>query len=120
MANGRLFIVQQINNKQFIVNLEARTCTCSHYQETGISCGHALSSIYHLSQSANSYISDAFAITTLRNTYQSNFSSIVLADLDSFTLNPQPVPPPCLSPSKLHAKFGRLKIARATRPSYWA
>ena len=118
MANDRLFIVQQINNKQFVVNLEARTCTCGHYQENGIPCGHALSSIHHLGQSANTYISDAFAITTLRNTYQSNFNPIVLADLDSFTLNPQPVPPPCLSPSKLRAKFGRPKIARATRPSY--
>ena len=118
MANDRLFIVQQINNKQFIVNLEGRTCTCGHYQENGIPCGHALSSIHHIGQSANAYISDAFSITTLRNTYQSNFNPIVLANLDSFTLNPQPVPHPCLSPSKLRAKFGRPKVNRATRSSY--
>ena len=48
MAHDQLFIVEQINNKEFIVNLEARTCTCGHYQENGIPCGHALSSIHHI------------------------------------------------------------------------
>jgi len=118
MANDTSFIVQQINNKQFIVNLQTRTCTCGPYQENGIPCGHALSSIHHLGHLANTYISDSFSILTLKHTYSSNFNPIILADIDSLNLNPQPVPPPCLSPTKLRPKFGRPKLARATRPSY--
>jgi len=120
MANYRLFFVQQINNKQLIVNLEAQTCTCGNYQENDIPCGHALRSFHHIGQSANDYISDAFSITTLRNTYPSNFNPIVLVNLDSFILNPQPVPPPCSSPSELQIKLGQPKVNRATRPSYWS
>ena len=118
MAHDRLLIVQQINNQEFIVNLEARTCTCRHYQDNGIPCRHALSSIHHIGHSANTYISDAFSITTLKNTHRSNFNPIILADLDSFVLNPQPIPPPCLSPPKIRARFGQSKIAHAIRPSY--
>ena len=111
MAHDQLFIIQQTNNKKFIVNLEARTCTCGHYQENSIPFGYALSAIHHIGHSANTYISDTFSITTLKNTYQSNFNAIILADLDSLVLNPQPIPPPCLSPSKIRARFGQPKVA---------
>jgi len=67
MASNTLFMVQQINNKKFIVNLEAHTCPCSHYQENNIPCGHALSSIRHMCQSAPTYISDFFSIATLKH-----------------------------------------------------
>ncbi|RPA94870.1 hypothetical protein L873DRAFT_1637837, partial [Choiromyces venosus 120613-1] len=63
------------------VNLEARTYTCGHYQENGIPCRHVLSSIHHIGHLANTYISDAFSITTLKNTYQSNFNPIILANI---------------------------------------
>jgi len=120
MASNTLFMVQQINNKQFIVNLQAHTCTCGHYQENNIPCGHVLSSIHHMGQSAHTYISDFFSIATLKNTYQSNFNPVILANLDSFTQNPQPAPAPCLSPTKLRAKAGQPKIVRATHQSFRA
>lgn len=116
MAHDRLFIVQQINNKEFIVNLEARTCTCRHYLENGVPCGHALSSIHHIGHSANIYILDAFSIATLKNTYRSNFNPIILADLDSFVLNPQPIPPPCLSPSKNTRKVWTIQSCSCYTP----
>ena len=120
MANNSLFMVQQIYNKQFIVILEAHTCTCGHYQENHIPCGHALSSIHHIGQSAHTYISDFFSITTLKNTYWSNFNPVILANLDSFTHNPQPQPSPFLSSTKLWAKAAQAKIVRATRESFRA
>jgi len=101
MASNTLFMVQQMNNKQFIVNLEAYTCTCGHYQENNIPCGHALSSIHHIGQLAHTYISDFFSIATLKNTYRSNFNPVILANLNGFTQNPQPAPALCLSPTKL-------------------
>jgi len=41
-------LVTQSNHKTYVTNLHLRTCTCGHFQENGIPCGHAFTLIRSL------------------------------------------------------------------------
>jgi len=61
--------VLQGNKKTYTVDLARKTCSCGHYQQNDIPCGHAYSIIIALNRAPRDYIPAVFSTTTLRNTY---------------------------------------------------
>jgi len=54
---------------RFTVDLQAKTCSCRYWQLSGMSCCHAISSIYFISNSLDAYIADCYSVENLRKTY---------------------------------------------------
>jgi hypothetical protein len=47
-SNTKSHVTQIPDRQIFLVDLTASTCSCIRYQDTGIPCGHAVATIYHL------------------------------------------------------------------------
>ena len=54
---------------RFTVDLQAKTCSCRYWQLSGMSCCHAISSIYFISNSLDAYIADCYSVENLRKSY---------------------------------------------------
>ena len=54
---------------RFTVDLQAKTCSCRYWQLSRMSCCHAISSIYFISNSLDAYIADCYSVENLRKTY---------------------------------------------------
>jgi len=54
---------------RFTVDLQAKTCSCRYWQLSRMSCCHAISSIYFISNSLDAYIADCYSVKNLRKTY---------------------------------------------------
>ena len=52
---GNARVVQQ-DGRTFVVNLDARTCTCSRFREFDVPCGHAISVIYRQNEAPVDYM----------------------------------------------------------------
>ena len=77
--------VIQANGKVFLTNLARRWCSCGHFQENGIPCGHAFSIIRQVqNRSPRDYIPQFFSLTTWRATYSTNLRPVSLEDLSQF------------------------------------
>ncbi|KAF8461502.1 hypothetical protein BDZ91DRAFT_373700 [Kalaharituber pfeilii] len=111
-------IVTQNNNKVYIVDLHFRTCTCGHFQENYIPCGHAYTFIEALQTSAaqstrpsptpRDYIPYYFTTLGWMRTYERNLKPISLA-----TLPPTMSSGSCNAPlTRIRKSRGRLKTAR--------
>ena len=80
-------IVRQANSHTFIVDLITKTCTCGHFQENQIPCGHVFSFVSTLQScipdhcTPRDYIPKFFLSETWQKTYFSNFSPISLMDI---------------------------------------
>jgi len=87
--------VVQANGKVFLTNLARRWCSCGHFQENGIPCGHAFSLIRQVPNcSPRDYIPHFFLLTTWQATYSLNLRPVSLEDLSQFNNlvnNPDPV-----------------------------
>ena len=115
-ATRELGEVTQANDRVYIVDLARKRCTCGHFQENDIPCGHAFSFILALGESPKSYLPVTFQISTWKATYERNITPITLDDIPAFIHeNPQLPVEPCFPPTKLRAPHGRPKRKRMTR-----
>lgn len=84
MSSNTLGIVTQLNGKEFEVNLDQRVCSCGHFLENGIPCGHAFTCIFAIGKRPRQYVPDHFTIETWKNTYLTNLSPISLEHLNQY------------------------------------
>lgn len=116
--------VSQANDHTYIVDLSRKFCTCGHFQENDIPCGHAYSFILALHQSPRDYLPHMFTISTLKDTYCNNFPPISLKDLPNSSGPSQggglgvPYYTNCAPPTKLCAAQGRPQKKRMIRGSH--
>jgi hypothetical protein len=110
--------VIQANDREYVVDLAMRTCDCGHFQENGIPCGHAFSSIYVLNQSPRDSVPDVFTVQIWKNTYLTNLEPVTLVDLPHFTSHNNTLSTrTCNPPVKLRAPAGHPQTVRFTSGS---
>ncbi|KAF8459704.1 hypothetical protein BDZ91DRAFT_741818 [Kalaharituber pfeilii] len=91
-----------------------RSCTCGHFQENSIPCGHAFSFIYALQAktpkhpSPRSYVPYFFSNQAWKNTYEHNLKPILLSSLEYSPGNS------CAAPTQERKIRGRPKLTRMT------
>lgn len=116
IATRHLAEVIQGNDKSYTVNLGQKTCSCSHFQQNDIPCGHAYSFILALNCAPRDFMPTVFLITTWKNTYSQNIQPISLAEVDEIQaehhFNPGPI---CHPPLKLRSAQGRPRNHRLVR-----
>jgi len=110
--------VSQENEKTYTVDLARKTCSCGHYQQNDIPCGHAYSVIIALNRARRDYVPAVFSTTTLRNTYSQNIQPVTLAEVDDLLAQHRLQPnSECLPPLKLRQGQGRPRNRRLIRGS---
>ena len=116
IATRNIAEVIQGNNKSYTVNLQQKTCSCSHFQQNDIPCGHAYSFILALNCAPRDFMPTVLLITTWKNTYSQNIQPISLAKVNEIQaehhFNPRPS---CHPPLKLRSAQGRPRNHRLVR-----
>jgi hypothetical protein len=75
-------LVRQVDNNVYTVNLDKKTCSCTVFQENGIPCGHAITTIFaRPGRDLVFYMPEALTIATWKKTYTSNFPLIDITEL---------------------------------------
>src|SRR5438552_11903083 len=67
------FIFEVISNKtlrNYQVDLEQHSCTCSLWQSTGYPCGHALAVLLYQKKDPQLYVKPFFTIEAYKTTYE--------------------------------------------------
>jgi hypothetical protein len=100
--NGTLQIVDD-DGKDWIVDLERRTCTCLMFQEHGVPCPHAIIAARVRRVDPYTLFSDVFTLWTYRYTYRASIHPVIVRDLE---------PGPGCLPSLISKKRGRPKTIR--------
>jgi zinc finger SWIM domain-containing protein 3 len=80
--------VVQPNKSTYVVNLANGTCTCKHFQNSGIPCGHALSTIHKLGHSVLNYLPDNSSSGTWAITYTETLPPINTSQLQIIPEDP--------------------------------
>ena len=100
---------REVNAKSYTVNLPARTCTCTHFQENSIPCSHAYAFILSLRERPDGYFPTILSTETWRSSYTENLQPVDITKIDKAAETDLCRPPP----TKLHlGKGGRKKKAR--------
>jgi hypothetical protein len=84
--------VVQPNKSTYVVNLANGTCTCKHFQNSGIFCGHAFSTIHKLEHSVLNYLPNNSSSGTWAIIYTETLPSINTSQLQ-ITLDDPCYPP---------------------------
>ena len=100
-------LVQSPAQIAYVVDLERRTCTCHHFQDTNIPCQHGIACILTLRHRIDSYIPYEFLVNTWKRTYSHNFPPIILPEHLRHPAAPAPIalqhaPQPQLNPHHPH------------------
>ena len=75
-------LVCQVNNNVYAVDLEARTCTCTIFQQNGIPCGHAITAIFaRPGRDLSIFMPEALTVTTWKATYSTNLPLVDISEL---------------------------------------
>lgn len=75
-------LVKQLNDNVYTVDLNAKTCSCTIFQENGIPYGHAITTIFaRPSRDLIPYMPDILTVATWKKTYFSNFPLIDISEL---------------------------------------
>ena len=110
--------VIQANEKAYTVNLLEKICSCGHFQENGIPCGHAFSFIQTIHEAPRNYLPAYFQTTTWKNTYRHNIKPISLDMISNIEVNIPNLPDiDCAPPTKLRCLQGRPRNKRLLRSS---
>jgi hypothetical protein len=101
-------IVQVIDEdgKDWIVDLERRSCTCLMFQEHGGPCGHAIMAARARRVDPYALFSNAFTFSTYRYTYQASMYPVSVRELE---------PGPGCLPPLISRKRGRPKTTRVRK-----
>jgi hypothetical protein len=59
------------DGRQWIVDLDAKICSCYRFQDTGIPCGHAVKVIYSIRRDPRDYMLASLTLKSWVNTYSS-------------------------------------------------
>lgn len=68
----------------FVVDLNARTCSCLDWQDLQLPCRHALAAIATTSRPINDFVPPAYHISTYKQIYTGVTMPLELRDLDNF------------------------------------
>lgn len=103
-------LVKQMNNNVYTVDLETKECSCTHFQENGIPCGHAISAIFaRPGRDLVAFMPEILSINTWKRTYSDNFPMINVSDLQPLPLSEFHTP---LTRSKRSAQKGEVQEGR--------
>ena len=75
-------LVRQLDDDVYVVNLEAKACSCLVFQENGNPCGHAITTIFAIpGRDLTLYMPEKLSIDTWKMTYRLNFPLIDISGL---------------------------------------
>ena len=69
-TSTRFEVMSGITMVDYLVDLEARTCSCHAWQSSGYPCGHALASIMALKRNPQLYSKTFFTLESYRKSYE--------------------------------------------------
>lgn len=99
-------IVQQVNNNVYTVDLEAKECSCTIFQDNGIPCGHVITCIFaRPGTDLVPFMPEILSIATWKRTYTDSFPLIDISEL-------QPLPAEPCHPPLTRVPYGRPKKER--------
>jgi hypothetical protein len=82
-------LVQQVNNNIYTIDLVAKECSCTIFQDNGILCGHAITYIFaRPGRDLVPFMPDILTIATWRKTYSDNFPLIDISELQLLPAEP--------------------------------
>jgi len=88
---GVLFEVKSMEtHRNYVVNLQEKTCTCTIWQSTGFPCGHAVSIILDQKQDPQRYVAPFFTIEWYKKTYEQPLFPLDFTNVNGDTLHPLP------------------------------
>lgn len=80
--------MKQINNNVYLVDLSTKTCSYTVFQENGIPCGYAITTIFaRPDRDLFLYMPDILTVATWKKTYSSNFPLIDISELQQLPLS---------------------------------
>src|SRR5579859_3421361 len=92
---GVLFEVKSMETQRnYIVNLTERTCTCTIWQSSGFPCGHAVSIILDQKQDPQSYVASFFTIESYKKTYEQTLFPLDLTNVNGDAIHSPPTGSP--------------------------
>ena len=86
-------IFEVISNKtlrNYQVDLEQHSCTCSLWQSTGYPCGHALAVLLYQKKDPQLYVKPFFTIEAYKKTYENVIFPPILANVTGEAIHPPP------------------------------
>jgi hypothetical protein len=90
-----LFEVKSMETQRnYIVNLTERTCTCTIWQSSGFPCGHAVSIMLDQKQDPQSYVASFFTIESYKKTYVQTLFPLDLTNVNGDALYSPPTGTP--------------------------
>lgn len=98
--------------EQFVVDLEARTCSCRRWQLNGIPCTHAIPAILGQNEDPKNYLANCYNVHTYQQVYQNHIEPI--NGLDQWPIVPEMVL--IIPPEPVKKKKGRKKMLRRKEP----
>jgi hypothetical protein len=106
LADESIVQIVDDDGKDWIVDLDRRTCTCLKFQEHGGPCPHAIMAARARRVDPYTLFSDAFTLATYRYTYQASIYPVIVRDLE---------PGPGCLPPLISKKRGRPKTRRVRK-----
>ena len=88
--------IYQVNtkfNKQFVVDLKNRTCSCRRWMLTGIPCHHAIAAIEMTNENVDSFVDKCYSKETFQKVYEPIIYPVLGPQLWPKTPSPDVVPP---------------------------
>lgn len=82
--------IEQPNGHVYLVDIGAGTCTCKHYQENRIPCGHAIAFILRINRPQEQFLPAILSVPTWRATYTTNLNPVDICHLE---ISPDIFPP---------------------------
>ena len=83
--------VQGVNTPTYIVNIPNRGCTCTHFQENGIPCAHAIAFLIWRKERPEPFVPEWFQTRNILEAYRDNLRPIRTHDL---AVTETVIPPP--------------------------
>ena len=88
---GILFEVKSTETQRnYIVNLAEKTCTCTTWQSSGFPCGHAVSIILNQKADPQRYVASFFTIESYKKIYEQTLLPLDLATVNGDALHSPP------------------------------
>ena len=83
-------VVSNETFRNYRVDLQQQSCTCSIWQSTGYPCGHALAILLHQQKDPQLYVKSFFTIEAYKKTYENAIFPPILANVTSDIIHSPP------------------------------
>ncbi|KAK9282021.1 hypothetical protein L1049_004932 [Liquidambar formosana] len=114
-AGGGLFEVR-CHPDTFVVNLEARTCSCKKWDLIGIPYKHAISSIAYKKENVEDYVDACYSVKTYMHCYSRMTYPVRSQKFWDETRNPLVLPPSQRRPPGQPKKLRRREVDEPQNP----